>query len=185
MIVLKKDESESLHIAAKILQQGGVGVIPTDTLYGLSGIVPKTAARIQRIKRRAEEKLFIRLIAKPADIFLYTSQHIPHELLSRWPAPLTFIVQTKDTSGTCAFRCPADEWLRNLVENVGTPLYSTSVNYAGNPALTDIAEIMALFSDKVDLIVNAGQLSNAASTIVDISRGRVDVIRQGLVQITP
>ena len=72
-------------------------IIPTDTVYGFSGIVDSsehfnTDAIIRKIKGREEYKPFIQLIAAPEDIVKYTDDVVPKKLLDCWPGPLTIIV---------------------------------------------------------------------------------------------
>lgn len=179
---IQKKAPNSAVAAAAELKQGHIVIIPTDTIYGFSGLVGKTAEAIARIKGRAENKPFIALIAEPADIYRYTDIKIPEHILNLWPAPLTLIVPLKG-QGTQAFRCPADEWLRNVVAAAGDAVYSTSVNRSGMPPLTDISTICREFEDSVALIVDGGNLEGLPSTLVDLTSGTPRVLRQGSVVI--
>ena len=153
-MILKKSDPASIKTTADILKSGGIVIIPTDTVYGFSGIVDlksnektalKTDAKIRAIKGRAETKPLIQLIAKPEDLALYTDDDIPAALLSKWPGALTIIVHIKKDSPlaataipesrTVAFRCPGDEWLRKIISECGAPIFSTSVNRSGQPVL--------------------------------------------------
>lgn len=179
---IQKKAPNSAVAAAAELKQGHIVIIPTDTIYGFSGLIGKTAEAIARIKGRAENKPFIALIAEPADIYCYTDIKIPEHILNLWPAPLTLIVPLKG-QGTQAFRCPADEWLRNVVAAAGDAVYSTSVNRSGMPPLTDISTICREFEDSVALIVDGGNLEGLPSTLVDLTSGTPRVLRQGSVVI--
>ena len=179
---IQKKAPNSAVAAAAELKQGHIVIIPTDTIYGFSGLIGKTAEAIARIKGRAENKPFIALIAEPADIYRYTDIKIPEHILNLWPAPLTLIVPLKG-QGTQAFRCPADEWLRNVVAAAGDAVYSTSVNRSGMPPLTDISTICREFEDSVALIVDGGNLEGLPSTLVDLTSGTPRVLRQGAVVI--
>ena len=181
---IQKKAPNSAVAAAAELKQGHIVIIPTDTIYGFSGLVGKTAEAIARIKGRAENKPFIALIAEPADIYRYTEIKIPEHILSLWPAPLTLIVPLKGKGqGTQAFRCPADDWLRSVVAAAGDAVYSTSVNRSGMPPLTDISTICREFEDSVALIVDGGNLEGLPSTLVDLTSGTPCVLRQGSVVI--
>ena len=108
---IQKKAPNSAAAAAAELKREQIVIIPTDTIYGFSGLIGKTAETIAHIKGREENKPFIALIAEPADIYRYTDIVIPERLLALWPAPLTLIVPLKGTEqGTQAFRCPADEF---------------------------------------------------------------------------
>ena len=201
-MMLKKSDSTSIEQTAAILKNGGIVIIPTDTVYGFSGIVDlknasahfKTDAKIRAIKGRAETKPLIQLIAKPEDIRLYTDDDIPSSLLAKWPGALTIIVHIKEDaplaataipeSRTVAFRCPGDEWLRKIIENCGAPVFSTSVNRSGQPVLDTTNSIASEFENEVNLIINDGDKKGALpSTLVTIENGNVKVLRQGSVII--
>ena len=181
--LISKDDSNSAELTAQILKKGGVVIIPTDTVYGFSGIVPSADTRIRSIKGREESKPFIQLIAKPEDLRLYTNDTVPTELLSKWPGALTIIVNNKN-GGTTAFRCPGDAWLRKVIELCGAPIYSTSVNRSGEPVLDTQDAIIKEFSNEVDLIVCDGDKKGAKpSTLVSILDGAVKILRQGDVKL--
>ena len=201
-MILKKSDSTSIEQTAAILKNGGIVIIPTDTVYGFSGIVDlknasahfKTDAKIRAIKGRAETKPLIQLIAKPEDIRLYTDDDIPSSLLAKWPGALTIIVHIKEDapldataipeSRTVAFRCPGDEWLRKIIENCGAPVFSTSVNRSGQPVLDTTNSIASEFENEVNLIIDDGDKKGALpSTLVTIENGNVKVLRQGSVII--
>lgn len=200
-MIISKNSGDSAKQTADILKKGGVVIIPTDTVYGFSGIVDSnttaqpysTDAKIRQIKGRAETKPLIQLIAKPEDIKLYTDDAIPPALLAKWPGALTIIVHTKPDAPlsdqaripTIAFRCPGDAWLREVIAECGAPIYSTSVNRSGQPVLDTDSAIAEEFSKEVDLIVNDGDKKGAVpSTLVSIENGIVKILRQGSVEIT-
>ena len=127
-MILKKSDKASIEQTVSTLRAGGIVIIPTDTVYGFSGIVDlaatgtdtgtsatgtatapvpfETDAKIRAIKGRAESKPLIQLIARPEDIRLYTDDDIPPELLSKWPGALTIIVHVKENSPLAATAIP-------------------------------------------------------------------------------
>ena len=202
-MILDKSQ-DSIEKTAEVLKSGGIAILPTDTVYGFSGITDifnshksptpktdfKTDVKIRAIKGRSETKPLIQLIAKPEDIRLYTDDDIPPELLSKWPGALTIIVSTKEKSPlgqnvpTVAFRCPGDPWLRKIIEMCGAPIYSTSVNRSGQPILDEEHKIIEEFGQEVDLIIKDGDKKDALpSTLVSIENSTVKVLRQGTVKV--
>jgi L-threonylcarbamoyladenylate synthase len=182
-MITNKFDSDSAEKTAEILRNGNVAIIPTDTIYGFSGIVPDTEQKIREIKGRDGAKPFIQLISEPEDVLLYTDKPVPAELLAFWPGPLTLIVSSMQTN--IAFRCPGDEWLRLVIAKIGKPLYSTSVNRTGQPPFSDIKEIIREFDSKVPLIVAGGECAESQpSTIVDITGGECKVVREGSLKLT-
>ena len=203
---LQKSDPHSIELCAAALMRGEVVIIPTDTVYGFSGIVPESEERIRRIKGRDETKPFIQLIAEPEDIALYSDSSLPPVIRSLMPGAVTVIVKNiiknaeptlvpaeDSVSGladnascgtTTAFRCPDDDWLRTLIRKCGKPLYSTSVNRSGFPVLTDIGMMEKEFAAEVFCIVDGGEKKEALpSTIVDLSGGTPKIVRQGSVKI--
>lgn len=185
-MIVKKNDDKSIEILVSALQNGEVVIIPTDTVYGFSGIVDEkkiTDSKIRKIKGREENKPFIQLISSPDEIFKYTNDSIPQKLLDCWPGALTLIVNDKK-GGTTAFRCPGDNWLREIIEKVGFPLYSTSVNKSGFPILECEKEIISVFESEVFVIVLDGDKKNALpSTLVKVENDTYSVIRQGTVKV--
>ncbi|MGP1594090.1 MAG: L-threonylcarbamoyladenylate synthase [Treponema sp.] len=178
-----KTEANAAKTVAALLQNEDIVIIPTDTIYGFSGVIGKTAEKIAALKGRAENKPFVALIAQPDGIAPYTDFSIPKALRQLWPGPLTLIVPIK-TGGTQAFRCPADPWLQEVITRTGMPIYSTSVNYAGQPPFSDIDSIAAEFEDTVSAIVDAGVLHGQPSTIIDVCGAVPHIIRQGSLNIS-
>ncbi|MBR6565348.1 MAG: L-threonylcarbamoyladenylate synthase [Spirochaetaceae bacterium] len=188
--IISREEAFSEKIVAECILKGGVCVIPTDTVYGFSGIVPWSKNKIQTIKGRDEGKPFIQLIADPNEIYNYTSFSIPSRLFSLWPGALTLVVPVSkgDNAGsTIAFRCPGDAWLRKVVELVGSPIYSTSVNRSGQPVMYKLQSICDEFLGEVDLVVDGDKIiapDAKASTLVELTDdGQCKVLRQGSVTI--
>lgn len=187
---LQKSDPCSIELCAAALLRGEVLIIPTDTVYGFSGIVPESEERIRRIKGRDETKPFIQLLADPEDLALYSDSLLPPVIRALMPGALTVIVKNSERSlsaecaGTTAFRCPDDDWLRALIRKCGKPLYSTSVNRSGFPVLTDIDMMEKEFGTEVFYITDGGEKKDVLpSTIVDLSGGTPKIIRQGAVRI--
>lgn len=196
-MIIKKADEKSAEKTAQILKNGGIAIIPTDTVYGFSGIVDlegktdyQTDVKIRSTKGRAETKPLIQLIAKPEDLKLYTNDKIPSKLLEKWPGALTIIVHTKEDCPLCpklptvAFRCPGDPWLRKVIELCGAPIFSTSVNRSGQPVLDTVEEIKNEFENESDLIIDDGDKKGALpSTLVSIENDEIKILRQGSVEI--
>ena len=121
---LQKSDPRSIELCAAALIRGEVVIIPTDTVYGFSGIVPASEASIRAIKGRNETKPFIQLIADPEDISLYSNSPLPPAIRALMPGAVTVIVKNTDPAfvsaqdsvsagtdnavcgKTTAFRCP-------------------------------------------------------------------------------
>ncbi len=198
-MICRKSDEKSIQLTVEALLAGKAVIIPTDTVYGFSGIVDFTGNHhvdsiIRQIKGREGDKPLIELISSPSDVLKYSDSEIPEKLLSCWPGPLTLIVKNngfyRRITGreTTAFRCPGDLWLRNVIAACNAPVYSTSVNRSGMPVLDEISEIISQFESEVSLIVDDSDRKDAlASTLVDVTgkSGKAAVIlRQGCLDIS-
>ncbi len=190
-MTLPKSEKDSAERISSALKEGKIVIIPTDTVYGFSGIVScepcefGTDKIIRKIKGRDEDKPFIELLSEPESVYNYTDRILPKEIFGKWPGPLTIIVENnahyKKITGrnTTAFRCPKDEWLRKVIRLCGAPIYSTSVNRSGKSALKSVEEIRAEFESEVEMIVSDGDKTDAKpSAIVSFLEGTTKVIRE-------
>lgn len=184
-MICSKSDSDSIEKCSEFLKNGKILILPTDTVYGFSGVINKTDSEIRKIKGRAETKPFIVLISSPEELSFISDDVIPENLLKFWPGPLTVIVTDKhNKNNTVAVRCPGDEWLRSVIKACGSPIYSTSVNRSGFPVLGKVSEIRAEFEDEVALIVEAGDAkSSVPSTIVKLENNGYSVIRKGAVEL--
>ena len=182
-MLIQKNNPESIEITATYLRNKKLVIIPTDTIYGFSGIVPEGNKLIIKAKGRDEGKPFIQLISCPEELEQFSPDMLHKDLKALWPGAVTIIVRN-NFGGTTAFRCPGDMWLRSVIQKTGKPIYSTSVNKAGEAALNTISDICTIFGMTADLIVDNGDsVESIASTIIDASNGGCRIIRQGAVKI--
>lgn len=182
-MILKINDSDCFQKCVDALRSEQVVILPTDTIYGFSGIVPSTKDKIMKIKNRPSPKKMIQLIAKPEDVYKYTNQIIPDVFFNLWPAALTLIVRAKTGKDTIGFRCPRFKWLNDLIEAVGTPIFSSSVNISGSENLNNIAKIAEAFEKSVALIIDAGDKTAAPSTVVDLTLDEPMILRRGSLEI--
>jgi L-threonylcarbamoyladenylate synthase len=184
-MVDRPSDPESFSRLVAVLSEGGVAVVPCDTMYGIVGLAPDTDARIRRIKGRGESKPFLQLIADPAWVARMSDMPAPPALARYWPGALTLVFPARE-GGTVALRLPDSPFLRRLLRTLERPLYSTSVNRAGARPLSDIAVISREFEQDVDLIYDAGSLPpGPPSTLIDITRKPYKVLRAGGVRVAP
>lgn len=196
IIMKKKDSSNVSKIISPILKVGGIGVIPTDTLYGLVGSALKktTIERLYHIRRRDLKKPFIVLISSVSDLkkFGINLNDLQKKALKDfWPGKVSVILPCKSKKfeylhrgkQTLAFRLPDDEQLIKLLKKVG-PLVAPSANRAGDQPAATFSEARKYFTDEVDFYVDGGKLKSKPSTIIEIGKdGRIEVLRAGVVKI--
>lgn len=163
---------------AVLLSAGAVGVLPCDTIYGLSGIADeKSAARIYEIKMRPASKNLITLMSLKQ--VSASGLIVPETVMKAWPAPLTAIVPDREGT-THAVRVPADDFIQKVL-SLSAPLWSTSVNFSGEQSLVTFDDIFPVFDGLVDFIVRKEDTnaSSLPSTLIDCSVSPFRLIRQG------
>lgn len=173
-----------------ILVAGGVVALPTDTLHGVSAAITYSNGlrRIAAMKETPGRKQFILLASSMEMVERYISSFgctDRDRLDSIWPGPLTAVLpagpECPDWYGdTVAFRVPDLPPLLELLERLGQPVVSTSVNRKNEEPLADPKDIKEQFGRSLDAII-AGPPTpyNVCSTIVDFTGDRPQVLRQG------
>jgi L-threonylcarbamoyladenylate synthase len=162
--------------AAQALRDGRVVLVPTETVVGLVAAEP---GRIGEIKARDPDKPIALLCASAEDAFaLAASVPPPARKLAElyWPGPLTLVLD-RVGGGTVGLRVPADSAVQSVLAAYGDPLYATSANLSGEPAPKGLEEVDPKVSEAVDLIVEGEPGSGEASAVVDLSGGRIRLLR--------
>lgn len=178
-----------------LLGHGGVAVIPTDTIYGISASThyPEAIERIYTIRRRNSKKPFIVLINSITDLKFFgvrLNPKIQNFLRRYWPGEVSVILRTPKKkwgylhrgTGVIAFRVPRDRTLRNLLKETG-PLVTTSVNPEGKEPAKNIREAQAYFGTNIDCYVDRGRLDDMPSTLVRYTGKQPKIIRQGRIAV--
>jgi tRNA threonylcarbamoyl adenosine modification protein (Sua5/YciO/YrdC/YwlC family) len=174
----------------ELLKNGAVGVIPTDTVYGLvcRAANPESVERLYALKSRDHKPGT--LIAANIDqlVELGIKARYLKAVEQFWPGAVSVetphhIDYLNMSTGRQAIRIPDVEPLRKLLEQVGV-LQTTSANDPGEPVATTMAEAEAYFGDRVDFYVDGGDLSNRPpSTIIKVIDDAIEIIREGAVKI--
>ncbi|HEY8999595.1 MAG TPA: L-threonylcarbamoyladenylate synthase [Candidatus Saccharimonadales bacterium] len=176
----------------RALQDGAVGVVPSDTVYGLmaSAKNPAAVTRMYALKHREHKPGTIIAASAAQFVALGLDEEQLNAVKEYWPGPLSIVITAgpelgylHQDIGSLAARVPADEKLRALLEQTG-PLITSSANEPGLPPAVNLTEAQQYFGDQVDFYVDGGDLSGRApSTVVRITDGKIEVLRQGAAQI--
>lgn len=181
-MLIKKNDGNSAEICAEFILNNELIIIPTDTVYGFSCLKNSEAEEyLIFLKGRSKEKKFISLISEPEEVLQFVKTPVFSNFLNLWSYnfPITLIFRNIKDNGTSAFRVPNDEWLLSVLRLIKKPILSTSVNYSGKPAMTNIGKIYSEFKDKISLIVDGGNIEQEASAIIDLSGKKPQILRQG------
>ncbi|MCX6713398.1 MAG: L-threonylcarbamoyladenylate synthase [Candidatus Vogelbacteria bacterium] len=180
------------EIVGKI-NSGGVGILPTDTICGLSGsaLSPAVVERIYELKQRPADMPFIVLIGEWEDLGKLGVEITEKDravLEKNWPGSISFILPCPDPENkleylhrgkkTIAVRFPIGEDLQKLLAKTG-PLISTSANLSGRRPAETIEEARDYFGNRVDFYLDAGPRGSQPSTLAKLTNGQVEILRQG------
>ena len=177
-MILNKRNPETLETISTLISDGGVAILPCDTIYGLCAAYEIGEKALMDLKGRDSSKPF--LILATIEQAKQLCESIPQDILDAWPAALTVILDKK-TGGTIAIRVPNDSFLQQLLKMAGTPIYSTSVNIAGEPSLHSLSAICKRFESLVDVVVRGDEMQGKVpSTLIDATSRPYKLVRQGL-----
>lgn len=153
----------------RILRAGGIGVLRTDTLYGVVANADDEGAvrRVYELKGRDDDKSPIVLIDSIDQIYDELSEAHTEYVSHVWPGPYSVIVPSvvaplwiRRGNGSVAYRMPASDELRQLIGHTG-PLIAPSANPQGMQPATSLQEARYYFADKVDFYVDGGTVEHA------------------------
>lgn len=172
------------------LKNGEVIVYPTDTLYGIGADIYNDSAikKIFLIKKRSINQplsIAVSSINNLKDV-AFIDDRVIRIAESFLPGKLTLVLKKKNvisdilTAGSdlVAVRIPDDSIALEILSVFG-PLTCTSANIHGMKTPNKIKDIKMLFRDKINIYIDAGELKNKPSTIVDLSGKKVKILREG------
>lgn len=175
----------------EVLNNGGIILYPTDTIWGLGcdATNKKAIERIISIKGRENSKSLIILVSDFEMLKTYV-EHIPNqalELINSIKTPLTIIYPKSKNlpnllsqDGTIAIRIPQHDYCQKLISSFGKPIVSTSANLTNQPSPKSFGEVSSIIKEEVDFIAEVEQEkeSSIASTIYKIlAEGEIVKIR--------
>ena len=196
MLVKIYEENPNQREIAKIvetLQNGGLVIYPTDTVYaiGCDALNVRAVEEVCKLKGINPSKALLSIICYDlSDLSEYARMdNDTFKLMRRnLPGPFTFILNTTSSlpklyknRKTVGIRVPDNNIIREIVKQLGNPIMTTSVKddnlmieYTTDPEL-----IYEKYKDKVDIVIDGGYGGEEGSTVVDCTGGEIEIIRQG------
>lgn len=166
--------------AAGVLSEGGVVMVPTETVVGLV-VAGSGLRRLPEIKGRDTGKPIALLCATKEEAFEMASE-VPAvaEKLAQlyWPGPLTLVLRQVG-GGTIGVRVPDHEVIRKLLVACGGPLYATSANIAGESPPATLEEVDHRVAQAVDAVLEGETGRGEASAVIDLSGESARLLRAG------
>ena len=182
-----------LSEAAALIKNGGLVVMPTETVYGLAAnaLDPEAVKKIYEAKGRQSDNPLIVHIANITDWSKLVSD-VPKEamLLAErfWPGPLTIILKKSDkipdlVSGgldTVAVRMPKNKIAFRFIKECGVPIAAPSANISGRPSPTKFSHVLHDMDGKVDGIIDGGDcMVGIESTVISLAGEIPTILRPG------
>jgi len=191
----KQPEDDLISRAVRILRKDGVIGYPTETVYGIGSNIFSAAAvdRIYNLKSRDRSKALIVIAAdiiQVGDLVEEIPEAAERLMENFWPGPLTMVFRASrellgspfHRSHTIAIRIPDCPICLALLKSSGFPIISTSANRSNEPPAVTAEQVNEKFGDELDLIIDGSEtLSTTPSTVVDVTRLPVRVLREGAI----
>jgi tRNA threonylcarbamoyl adenosine modification protein (Sua5/YciO/YrdC/YwlC family) len=188
---------KSIAEIVNCLKNGGVIIYPTDTVYALGGDItqPKVLEKICKLKGIKLEKANFSFVCSNLSHLSEFTKPIPNHIFrimkKALPGPYTFILEAnknvpkllKQNKDTIGIRVPDNLICKEIVEQLGNPIISTSLHDSSDDILeyfSDPEVIHNEYEKKVDIVVDGGFGNIYASTVIDCSGDEIIVVREGL-----
>ncbi|HEY5653194.1 MAG TPA: L-threonylcarbamoyladenylate synthase [Pontiella sp.] len=180
----EKPEPKLLEQARTVLAEGGLVIVPTETVYGIAcdPAVPGAMDKLIAAKGRDGNKPIARLAADSRQIKdVACNWNGGLEILAEkyWPGPVTIVLETRD--GWTGYRIPDHAVAIGISQTCGRTLALTSANLSGDPDTKTAEEAIA--SVEADLALDSGPSAEEAipSTVIKVDKNNIECLREGCV----
>ncbi|MBX2876258.1 MAG: threonylcarbamoyl-AMP synthase [Saprospiraceae bacterium] len=193
-------EGRKIKQVVDILQNGGVIIYPTDTVYGLGCDIfnPKAVERICRLRGLKPEKAMLSFICKDisqiAEYAFQIDNDVFKTLKRNLPGPFTFVLKSnnqvpklfKNRKRSIGVRIPDNGIAQAIVQELGRPILSLSLKSDDEVLeyFTDPIDIFDDFKKLTDVVIDGGIGTNVPSTVVDCMGDEMVILRQGAGELT-
>ena len=189
----QKEIEDKISAAAKILREGGLVGIPTETVYGLGadGTNPDAVRRIFAVKGRPQDNPLILHVTGAQWLPRYCADIPPvaYTLARKfWPGPLTMVlkrqptVPNETTAGldTVGIRCPNHPVTLAIIREAGMAIAAPSANTSGRPSCTTAQDVMEDVGGRIDMVIDGGAcVVGVESTVLDLTCEPPRLLRPG------
>ena len=186
-------DEDGIKKAVQVINQGGIAIFPTDTVYGI-GCDPYNSEAVKKIyeikSRDISKSLPVLVYSKKLAEKIVFFDEISRKLIEKfWPGPLTLILKLTDKKlkkslnleDKIAIRVPNHNCTLELLKGCGF-LVGTSANISGQPSFTNPKEGYENL-ENVDVFVDGGIISSSSeSTIIEIENNEIKIIREGQIK---
>lgn len=176
----------------KVIKDGGLAIIPTDTVYGIIADATNEEAikKVFEVKKRPYTKPLIIMISSLEMLTKYVDKinDLERKLIKKyWPGRLTILFRKgklvnnliNNGGDLVGIRLPDNSELIELIEKLGVPLVSTSANISDNDTITSIELLEKELINQIDYIYDGGKIVALPSTIVKVNNDKIEFLREG------
>lgn len=188
-------EKDKVIEIAELLREGKLVAFPTDTVFGLACVYDNedSIQAMKMAKERPDSKPFPLMVGSKSQISdIAIVDDRSSKIIDKWmPGALTLVMNKKDsvpdyvTNGesTIAIRMADDNFVLGLINAVGKPLLVTSANISNQPSATCDSEAFEQLNGRIDGVVIGNSLGARASTIIDVTKEDLVVLREGPISL--
>ena len=186
---LNSDFESAVSEASRVLNDGKLVLLPTDTVYGIAAI-PTNKSAVKEIfqrKKRLDDQACAVLVSEASQASKLVSSSVDFKLLYQkfWPGPLTIVTErAKQLSyflggdeNSIGIRCPDHGFMQSLTEVVG-PLAVTSANRSGLQTPETAKEAAEQLGENL-LVIDGGKCKGKPSTVVNLLSNETKILREG------
>ena len=191
----EKIELKELKIIGTTIQNGGIVVFPTETVYGIGADATNEIAvkKIFEAKGRPSDNPLIVHLKDKEDIKKYAKNitELEQKLIDKFmPGAFTIILEKNEeisnivsaNLNTVAIRVPNNIYAHNIIKQANRPIAAPSANISGKPSGTTVEDIRLELESKVDHIIDGGHTINGLeSTVVKVEEDKIIILRPGSV----
>lgn len=184
--------NDEINKIIDVLSNGEIAILPTDTVYGLTGDATslKAIKLANDIKKREKPQPLLILVSSIDMLKKYTKNisDLELEVINKyWPNKLTILFEKNDllsdeltaSSPYVGVRMPNNKLLLDIINKYDKPLLSTSANIHSKDVITKTSLLEDEMRNNVSYIYDAGELSTTASTLIKIENGKIKILREG------
>ena len=192
---VKNPNPRDLKKVLVLLDNDGVVILPTDTIYAMVCKLDskKGIDRMSKIMGKKPDKVFYSILCSDlsniSEVTAPIDKNIFRMLKNNLPGPFTFILKANSQVAkyfagnrkTVGIRVPDNEITQIVIREIGTPLVASTIHHDDDiiEYMTDPLEIFEKFEHQVDLVVDGGAGGNIPSTIIDCTGEEPIIIREG------
>ena len=186
---LNSDFELAVSEASRVLNEGKLVLLPTDTVYGIAAI-PTNKSAVEEIfqrKKRSDDQACAVLVSDASQASELVISSAEFKLLSQrfWPGPLTIVTERSrqlsyflgGDENSIGIRCPDHRFMQSLTEVVG-PLAVTSANRSGLQT-PENAKAAAKELGENMLVIDGGKCKGKPSTVVNLLSNETEILREG------